>query len=98
MGDEEFAREVAAGFVNELPSLLSAMREEFARGDLESIWKQAHKIKGSAANVGGEALRDVASEVEQAGKAGDLAAVTRCIPALELHAARLNEALKQWAN
>ena len=97
MGDEEFARDVAAGFVKDLPTLLSALREEFARGDLESIWKQAHKIKGSAANVGGEALREVALEVEQAGKAGDLAAVVHWMPELEKQSARLDEALKEWA-
>ena len=98
MDDEEFAREVAAGFAKELPALLSDLKEEIARGDLESVWKQAHKIKGSAANVGGEALRDVAAEVEKAGKAGDLAAVTHWIPELEMQTAGLNEALKQWTS
>ena len=89
---------VAAGFLKELPTLLSALKEQVARGDLESIWKQAHKMKGSAANVGGEALRDVALEVEQAGKAGDLAVVARWIPELEVQTARLNEALQQWTH
>ena len=98
MGDEEFAHEVAAGFVDDLPALLSAMLEQVALGDLESIWKQAHKIKGSAANVGGEALRDAAIEIEAAGKAGDLARVALWIPELETQTARLNEALRQWAN
>ncbi len=97
MGDEEFAREVAAGFVEELPSLLSTLKEEFARGNLETIWKQAHKMKGSAANVGGETLRDAAMEVEQAGKTGDLARVAHWMPELETQAVRLDEALQQWA-
>jgi HPt (histidine-containing phosphotransfer) domain-containing protein len=71
--------------------------EEFERGDLESIWKQAHKMKGSAANVGGEALRNIALEVEQAGKAGDIAAVGRWIPELDKQASRLSEALREFA-
>jgi CheY-like chemotaxis protein/nitrogen-specific signal transduction histidine kinase len=98
MGDEEFAREVAAGFVNELPAMLSGLKEGFEQKDIESVWKQAHKMKGSAANVGGEALRDVAMKVEQAGKAGDPEEVTRWIPELELQCARLNEALQKWGN
>ena len=98
MGDEEFAREVAAGFVSDLPALTNAMREEVAHGDLDSIWKQAHKMKGSAANVGGEALRDAAREIEQAGKVGDLARVALWIPELETQSDRLNEALRQWAS
>jgi PAS domain S-box-containing protein len=96
MGDEEFAREVVGGFVEELPALLSTLREQVALGDLESIWKQAHKIKGSAANVGGEMLKTVASELEQAGKAGDMPRVVHWIPELEVQTARLSEALQQW--
>ena len=98
MGDEEFARDVAAGFVKELPTLLSTLLEGFKQKDIESVWKQAHKMKGSAANVGGEALSDVAMKVEQAGKAGDLEEITRWIPELEMQSARLNEALQKWEN
>ena len=98
MGDEEFAREIVAGFVNEMPTLLAALREQVALGDPESIWKQAHKMKGSAANVGGELLADIASEIEQAGKAGDLEGIMRSIPELEMQSARLNEALQKWGN
>jgi PAS domain S-box-containing protein len=96
MGDEEFAREVAAGFTKELPTLLSRLKEGFERKDIAFVWKQAHKMKGSAANVGGEALRDVAKRVEQAGEAGDLEEVTRWIPELEEQCARLKDALQKW--
>ena len=75
MGDEEFAHEVAAEFVKELPTLIGALEDWVREASLESIWKEAHKIKGSAANVGGEALRDIALKVEQAGKAGNSAEV-----------------------
>jgi response regulator RpfG family c-di-GMP phosphodiesterase len=98
MGDEDFAHEVATGFFHEMPMLLSAMMKEFAHGDLESIWKQAHKIKGSASNVGGELLANVAYEIEQAGKAGDMDGITHSIPELEMQSARLNEALQEWGN
>jgi CheY-like chemotaxis protein/HPt (histidine-containing phosphotransfer) domain-containing protein len=98
MGDKEFALEVVAGFVKELPTQLIALREQVALGALEPIWKYAHKIKGSAANVGGEALSAVASEMEKAGKAGDLAKVVGSIDELELQAARLSDALQQWVS
>jgi len=97
MGDEGFAREVAAQFLQELPTMLSTLKEQVAREDIGAIWKQAHKIKGAAANVGGDALRDAAWEVEQAGKAADLAEALRWIPELEIQTARLIEALQQWA-
>jgi CheY-like chemotaxis protein/HPt (histidine-containing phosphotransfer) domain-containing protein len=94
MGDEEFARDVVDSFVKGLPALLSSLTDGFERKDLQSIWKQAHKLKGSAANVGGDALRDVASKVEAAGKAGDLEEAIRCIPELESEASQLKEALR----
>ena len=98
MGDEEFARSVAVGFLQDLPKLLAGLKERVAQQDLELTWKQAHKMKGSAANVGGEALKEAAFEVEKAGKAGNLAAVAEWMPELELQSARLREVLQQWVN
>jgi CheY-like chemotaxis protein len=96
MGDEEFAHEVVAEFVKELPTLIGALEDRVREANLESIWKEAHKIKGSAANVGGEALRDMALKVEQAGKAGNSAEVFHWIPEVEIQATRLIEALQRW--
>ena len=96
MGDREFAREIASGFMKEMPTLLREMKEKVTLGALDSIWKHAHKMKGSAVNVGGEALRDVAFEIEQAGKVGDLARVVRSLPELEVQSSRLTEALQKW--
>jgi PAS domain S-box-containing protein len=95
MGDEQFAHEVVAEFVKETPALIQTLAECVARGDLESIWKLAHKIKGSAANVGGESLRDAALKMEQAGKVGDRPEILKQIPNLESEAGRLIEALRQ---
>jgi len=95
--DQELARNVVAQFLEELPKLLFEIKEQFARGALEPIWKHAHKIKGSAANVGGEALRDVAFEMEKAGREGDLPKAVRRMPDLESEASRLSEALQDWA-
>jgi len=53
-------------------------------------------MKGCAANVGGEALKDLALAIEKAGRAGDLAAIAGWIPELELESARLQEALQRW--
>jgi len=98
MGDEEFARKVATRFLQDLPELITELKQRVAQADLPSVCKQAHKIKGSAGNVGGEALKAVALEMEKAGKAGDLTGVTSRIPELELQTARLKEALGQWVN
>jgi signal transduction histidine kinase/CheY-like chemotaxis protein len=96
MGDEEFAREIVTEFLKELPALIQTLAEQVAQADLESIGKLAHKIKGSAANVGGETLRDAALGIEKAGKTANMAEVLLGIPGFEASAAQLTEALKQW--
>ena len=96
MGDEEFAHEVVAEFVKELPAQIGTLQDRVRETSLELIWKEAHKIKGSAANVGGEALRDMALKVEQAAKAGNSAEVFQWIPELEIQATRLIEELQRW--
>ena len=98
MDDEGFAREIAAQLFGELPTHLMNLKEAVAQKNLESVWKNAHKLKGAAANVGGEALSAVASELEQAGKASDLARVVQLLPELETQTARLSEVLKQWTS
>ena len=98
MEDQELAGEVAAGFVQGLPAMLKELQEQAALCAVEAVWKLAHKIKGSAANVGGEALRDVALQIELAARAGDLPAVVRQISDLGTQAARLSEELQQLAH
>jgi len=84
MGDMNLARKVVASFLEDLSEQISALKERLAREDLESVWKQAHTVKGAAANIGGEALKELANEMEMAGKAGDLAAVAARMPELKL--------------
>jgi len=75
MGDEELAAKIVEGFIQETPRLLESMRELAAAGDAIACGRLAHAIKGAAANVGGERLRQVAYEMEKMGEAGDLAGV-----------------------
>jgi HPt (histidine-containing phosphotransfer) domain-containing protein len=40
--------------------------------NIQGADRQAHTISGATANVGGEALREIAITIEKAGKAGNL--------------------------
>jgi len=75
MGDEGLARSIMEAFLSDFPEQIARLKEYLAAGDAASAERQAHTIKGVAANVSGEALRAVAFEMEKAGKAGDLDAV-----------------------
>ena len=93
MDDEDLARTVAEGFLEDIPRQIEALRGYLEAGDAPGAERQAHTIKGASANVGGEALRAVAFEMEKAGRAGDLDAVKGRMADLEAQFDRLKEAM-----
>ena len=96
MDDEDLARTVIEAFLDDLPKQIEALRGYLEMGDATSAERQAHTIKGASANLGGEALRAVAFEMEKAGKAGNLEYVMAHLPELETQFARLREAMEQY--
>ena len=73
MDDEDLVRTVAAGFLEDMPRQVEALRGFLEAGDAEGAERQAHTIKGAAANVGGEAMSAAAGAMERLAKAGDFA-------------------------
>ncbi len=72
MDDLELARTVAEGFLSDIPRQIEVLREYLNAGDAPGGERQAHNIKGAAASVGGERLREVAIELEKTARAGDM--------------------------
>jgi signal transduction histidine kinase/CheY-like chemotaxis protein/HPt (histidine-containing phosphotransfer) domain-containing protein len=97
MGDDQMARVIVGGFLEEMPDQLATLRSCLASGDADGARRQAHSIKGASANVGGEALRRAALAAEEAGQAGDLDAIMSLVPGLELQFASLREAMHDFA-
>lgn len=71
MGDEELLVMVVREFLSDMPRQMEILAEYVEAGDMEGIRKQAHIMKGAAANVGGETLRAMAQEMESAPTADD---------------------------
>jgi CheY-like chemotaxis protein/HPt (histidine-containing phosphotransfer) domain-containing protein len=95
MDDEELASLVIAGFLEDIPLQIQALKGYLQAGDAHGAERQAHTIKGASANIGGEALLVVAFEMEKLGKSGDLSAVHERMDELELQFARLREVLEK---
>jgi HPt (histidine-containing phosphotransfer) domain-containing protein len=89
MGNEELARRVASRFIEGAPRQLSALAEAVGRADAEATRCLAHGIKGSASNVGGIPLSEVASHIERLAAAGDLNAAAHILPELSAHFEKL---------
>jgi len=94
MDDEDLARTVTAGFLEDMPKQISELKSFVEQGKAEHAGAQAHKIKGAAANIGGEALRKVAYALEMAGKTGDAGALAQLAPELEKQFVRLKAVME----
>jgi PAS domain S-box-containing protein len=96
MDDHDLARVLAAGFVDDLPKCIAALKGDLAAGVVANVERHAHTIKGAASAISGQTLCAVAAEMEQAARAGDLATVTARLPELEAQFARLQTALNDF--
>jgi CheY-like chemotaxis protein/HPt (histidine-containing phosphotransfer) domain-containing protein len=93
MHDERLVQAVTDSFLDDFPRQLEALRGYIDAWEAPGAERQAHAIKGASANVGGEALRALAFEMEKAGKAGDLGSVRAHMDDLEREFVRLKEAI-----
>ena len=93
MHDEDLAQKLLEVFLEDAPSQIEQLRYCLGRSDAIGVQRQVHSIKGAAACVGGEALRTLTREMEQAAKAGDLNSVVARMPELDRHFLDLREAI-----
>ena len=72
-GSPEFAHSLLSDFAGDLPKRLEQIAGHVREGDAQAAAEAAHSLKGSAGILAATAVREIAAEIEAAGKAGDLA-------------------------
>ena len=65
--------EVAHLFLIDMPVQLSALAAAIAAADSESVWRIAHRLRGSTLEMGVVRMAPLCAEIEQAARAGSLA-------------------------
>jgi CheY-like chemotaxis protein/HPt (histidine-containing phosphotransfer) domain-containing protein len=83
MGNQALAAKVLQSFVVDMPLQLDKLRRHLSDGHASDARRQAHTIKGAAANVSAESLRALALQVEQATRSTELNAAAALVPAIE---------------
>ena len=96
MGDGEFARVLVEGYLDDIPKQIETLKDFVKADNAAGVGRQAHTIKGAAANMGGEALRAVACTMEESLESGSLEAAAAHLPELERQSVRLRKALEQF--
>jgi HPt (histidine-containing phosphotransfer) domain-containing protein len=82
MDDADLERDLIAIFLEDMPQQITVLEEAVAVGVAAAVHRCGHKIKGSALQIGAEGLRREAAAIEEAGKAGDVAAAAARLPQL----------------
>ena len=88
-GDEEFLMEVLEGFLDNVRAQIGTIHQAISSGDAEVVRKEAHSIKGGAANLTADELSRIALELENIGKSGLLEGGTEVLERLEREFHRL---------
>jgi PAS domain S-box-containing protein len=82
-GDQAFLAEIIEGFFAKVTEQIGILRQALSAGDAETIRKEAHSIKGGAANLTADVLSEVAFELEKKGKSGELQGAAEIIDELQ---------------
>ncbi|MCH5377260.1 MAG: response regulator, partial [Planctomycetes bacterium] len=95
-GDEEILREQMQLFLADGPGLVMQIREAASAHRPEAVQIAAHRLKGFAASFDGQAVVDVARQLEERGRAGDLQSVTALCVRLDAAMADLQSAIRAY--
>jgi HPt (histidine-containing phosphotransfer) domain-containing protein len=96
MGNEELAKRILNGFVEDMPRQLARLAQALNSFDADTVRVVAHSIKGAAANVSGLEMREIAQKLERTGSSGDLAAVAAALPELSASFERVKPAMESF--
>lgn len=94
-GDKTLLRDMAGFFLEDSAQLLSSIDFAIERGDPDQIQRNAHSLKGLAANFNAEPCVTVAQTIEDAAKQKRLDGVQQRLGSLRAEVDRLTDALRR---
>ncbi|MBK8478578.1 MAG: Hpt domain-containing protein [Opitutaceae bacterium] len=94
LNDPQLVRTLASKFLEDLPHTAEKLQVSLLANDTKNATLHAHAIKGAAANMGGEWLRQTAAAMETAGRAGDAIAMKALLPELQERMVKLQAAIQ----
>jgi len=65
LGEKEELMEILDTFIKYVKTQIETMRQAISEGDAEVVMREAHSIKGGAANLTADRLSDIAFELEK---------------------------------
>jgi HPt (histidine-containing phosphotransfer) domain-containing protein len=71
-------------FTAQTPGILKLINDSFEKGTLETVWQQAHKLKGTSLNIGARRLGELCRQIEMQGRNGQIEGLDELIRQLGL--------------
>lgn len=93
--DRELGDEIIRLFLDTCPKALADLQETLVQGDLDTLARLAHGMKGSIGVFGARACLAAALALEAAARAGDVGAVRQAWVRLRMEVQRLSAALEE---
>jgi PAS domain S-box-containing protein len=69
--DKNFTAQLLEMFALQVPKLIATINDALNKNDLDTVWKSAHKLKGTCLNIGAVKLSALCKELEAKGRAND---------------------------
>jgi two-component system, NarL family, sensor histidine kinase EvgS len=88
-GNDDDTGMLLRDFLDTTAQDLAVLRQSRETGDIPTLTRQAHKIKGAASLVGASELTQAAAELEAAGQTGEWAGILPLVAGVETAAERL---------
>jgi signal transduction histidine kinase/DNA-binding response OmpR family regulator len=94
--DGDLARSVVGTFLQDVPQRVCRLAVLAAAEDRAGVQREAHTIRGAAANVGGQRLQHAAARLEELGRDGDGEGARRMLAELQGELSELQELLVRF--
>ncbi|WP_022662701.1 Hpt domain-containing protein [Paucidesulfovibrio longus] len=95
-GKEPFVTRLFTVFLREEPLRVAKIHAAVEARDLEQVKYLAHSLKGAAATMGAEPLRETCLELEMAAKDNDEAESTLALEHMDREVRRVYELMQDW--
>lgn len=82
-GKHPFLKRMFTVFISQEPKRIEKIRDALTSGDVKELRMLAHALKGGAATMGAERVRDCCLLLENASKSNDLQAAQKHLQCLE---------------
>ncbi len=93
-GSDDFVAELAGIYLEDAPPRIAVMRDAVRTDNAAKLAGAAHALKSSSGNIGAAVVRDLCTELETIGRAGDTSQAAATVEALEREYARAAEQLR----